>query len=82
MSNLKIAIIVGSTRPGRNGKAVADWVASKAKSRTAADYGDRRVDKPVVRTRCTVPTEQPTSSAMSLMVLQCQYSLTISWSRS
>jgi NAD(P)H-dependent FMN reductase len=29
---------VGSTRPGRNGKAVADWVASKAKSRTAADY--------------------------------------------
>jgi NAD(P)H-dependent FMN reductase len=38
VSNLKIAIIVGSTRPGRNGKAVADWVASKAKSRTAADY--------------------------------------------
>lgn len=38
VSNLKIAIIVGSTRPGRNGKAVADWVADKAKSRTAADY--------------------------------------------
>ena len=38
MSNLKIAIIVGSTRPGRNSKAVADWVALKAKSRTAADY--------------------------------------------
>ena len=26
MSDVKIAIIVGSTRPGRNGKAVADWV--------------------------------------------------------
>lgn len=38
VSNLKIAIILGSTRPGRNGKAVADWVAAKAKSRTAADY--------------------------------------------
>jgi NAD(P)H-dependent FMN reductase len=38
VSNLKIAIIVGSTRPGRNGKAVADWVAGRAKGRTAADY--------------------------------------------
>jgi NAD(P)H-dependent FMN reductase len=38
VSDLKIAIILGSTRPGRNGKAVADWVAGKAKSRTAADY--------------------------------------------
>ena len=27
MSNLRIAIIIGSTRPGRNGKAVADWIA-------------------------------------------------------
>jgi NAD(P)H-dependent FMN reductase len=38
VSDLKIAIILGSTRPGRNGKAVADWVAGKAKGRTAADY--------------------------------------------
>ncbi|MDT5291019.1 MAG: hypothetical protein QOF88_5908 [Mycobacterium sp.] len=38
MSDLKIAIIVGSTRPGRNGKAVADWVLGKAASRTGADY--------------------------------------------
>ncbi|MFE9614045.1 NADPH-dependent FMN reductase [Streptomyces sp. NPDC006012] len=38
MSNLKIAIILGSTRPGRNGKAVADWVLAKAKERTDADY--------------------------------------------
>jgi len=38
MSNLKIAIVLGSTRPGRNGKAVADWVLAKAKARTAAHY--------------------------------------------
>jgi NAD(P)H-dependent FMN reductase len=38
VSDLKIAIILGSTRPGRNGKAVADWVANRAKGRTAADY--------------------------------------------
>lgn len=38
MSELKIAIILGSTRPGRNGKAVADWVLAKASSRTGADY--------------------------------------------
>ena len=38
VSDLKIAIILGSTRPGRNGKAVADWVANRAKGRTAANY--------------------------------------------
>ncbi|MEE4545158.1 NAD(P)H-dependent oxidoreductase [Streptomyces sp. V4-01] len=38
MADLKIAVILGSTRPGRNGKAVADWVLAKAKDRTAADY--------------------------------------------
>jgi NAD(P)H-dependent FMN reductase len=38
MSDLKIAIILGSTRPGRNGKAVADWVLEKAAARTGADY--------------------------------------------
>lgn len=31
---LKIAIILGSTRPGRNGEAVARWVYDKAKKRT------------------------------------------------
>ena len=35
MSELKIAIILGSTRPGRLGKVVADWVLAKAKTRTA-----------------------------------------------
>ena len=38
MSDLKIAVILGSTRPGRNGKAVADWVMAKAASRTGATY--------------------------------------------
>jgi NAD(P)H-dependent FMN reductase len=38
VNDLKIAIIVGSTRPGRNGKAVADWVLGKAAGRTGANY--------------------------------------------
>jgi hypothetical protein len=33
VNGLKIAIIRGSTRPGRNGKPVADWVVAKASSR-------------------------------------------------
>ncbi|OZC73596.1 NADPH-dependent FMN reductase [Rhodococcus sp. 06-462-5] len=38
MADLKIAVILGSTRPGRNGKAVADWVLAQATGRTSADY--------------------------------------------
>ena len=38
MSKLKIAVILGSTRPGRNGSAVADWVLDRAGARTAAEY--------------------------------------------
>ncbi|MEW2427866.1 NAD(P)H-dependent oxidoreductase [Micromonospora sp. NPDC047644] len=38
MSALKIAVILGSTRPGRNGKVVADWVLAQAAGRTAAEY--------------------------------------------
>ena len=33
----KIAIILGSTRPGRNGKQVADWVLAQAAQRQDAD---------------------------------------------
>ena len=36
MSDLRIAIIIGSTRPGRNGKAVADWVLEQAAGRDAS----------------------------------------------
>ena len=35
---LKIAIILGSTRPGRNGEAVARWVHEKASKRKDATY--------------------------------------------
>lgn len=38
MSDLKIGIILGSTRPGRNGEQVAKWVLEKAKDRTGASY--------------------------------------------
>lgn len=38
MSNLKIAVILGSTRPGRNGEAVANWVLTRAKERASAEY--------------------------------------------
>ncbi|MHB9863510.1 NADPH-dependent FMN reductase [Streptomyces sp. YIM S03343] len=31
-------MILGSTRPGRNGKGVADWVIGRAGDRTAAEY--------------------------------------------
>lgn len=34
--DLKIAVIVGSTRPGRVGRSVADWVMEQAKSRDAS----------------------------------------------
>lgn len=34
----RIAIIVGSTRPGRNGRAVAEWVLAIARQRNDAQY--------------------------------------------
>jgi NAD(P)H-dependent FMN reductase len=38
MDQLKIAVIVGSTRPGRQGKAVAHWVVAQARGRGGATY--------------------------------------------
>lgn len=35
---IRIAVIAGSTRPGRNGKAVADWAYQIAKKRTDAEF--------------------------------------------
>lgn len=35
---IRIAIIIGSTRPGRNGEAVARWVYDIAKRRNDAEY--------------------------------------------
>jgi len=34
----RIAIIIGSTRPGRNGEAVAKWVYEIAQKRTGAEF--------------------------------------------
>lgn len=36
--SLRIAVILGSTRPGRNGEAVAKWVYEMAKKRTDAEF--------------------------------------------
>ena len=54
MSDLRIAIILGSTRPGRNGKAVADWVLEQAAGRDAhyelidlADHPLPLLDEPI-----------------------------------
>jgi NAD(P)H-dependent FMN reductase len=38
MSPLKIAVIIGSTRPGRKGRAVAEWVLEHAQGRPGASY--------------------------------------------
>ncbi|WP_034272627.1 NAD(P)H-dependent oxidoreductase [Actinospica robiniae] len=38
MSTPKIGVILGSTRPGRNGKQVADWILDRASARIAAEY--------------------------------------------
>jgi len=35
---LKIAILTGSTRPGRNNEVVAKWVLAQAKSRSDAEF--------------------------------------------
>jgi NAD(P)H-dependent FMN reductase len=38
MFEVKIAVILGSTRPNRIGKGVADWVLERAADRTTANY--------------------------------------------
>lgn len=38
MPDLKIAVVLGSTREHRNGAAVADWVLAQAQGRSAASY--------------------------------------------
>src|SRR5207302_6123255 len=38
MKALRIAIIIGSARPGRNGEAVAKWVHEIAQKRTDAEF--------------------------------------------
>src|SRR5690606_22178134 len=38
MTKLRIAVVLGSTRPGRKGEAVARWVLEHAQGREAAEY--------------------------------------------
>jgi NAD(P)H-dependent FMN reductase len=38
MNALRIAVIIGSTRPGRNGEAVAKWVYKIAQKRSDAEF--------------------------------------------
>ena len=38
MSDLRIGIILGSTRPGRNGEQVAKWVLEQAQQREGVSY--------------------------------------------
>ena len=38
MADLKIGIVLGSTRQGRLGESVAGWIVDAAAARTAADY--------------------------------------------
>ncbi|MDN6487414.1 MAG: NAD(P)H-dependent oxidoreductase [Ancrocorticia sp.] len=38
MTELRIGIILASIRPGRNGKAVADWVLEQAQDRDGVMY--------------------------------------------
>lgn len=35
---MKIGIVIGSIRDGRNGKSVGDWVAAQAAERTDAEF--------------------------------------------
>jgi NAD(P)H-dependent FMN reductase len=56
---IRIAIVLGSTRPSRLGKAVADWVYSRAQERTdatfelldVADFGLPLLDEPLPPSR-------------------------------
>ena len=54
-TGLRIAIILGSTRPGRNGKGVADWVLEQAVSRAAVYELVDLVDYPLPHLDEAVP---------------------------
>jgi NAD(P)H-dependent FMN reductase len=78
---VKIAVVVGSTRPQRRSRQVADWVLSKASARGGADfemldladYDLPLLDEPMPpsmgitsnHTRKSGPTPSPSSTALS-----------------
>jgi NAD(P)H-dependent FMN reductase len=65
---MRIAIIVGSTRPGRKGLAVGQWVHGLASPRRSAeyelidlvDYGLPLLDEPVPPSMAKSPTQEHT----------------------
>ncbi|MET3721359.1 NAD(P)H-dependent oxidoreductase [Arthrobacter sp. UYCo732] len=68
---VRIAIVLGSTRPGRVGKAVADWVYEQAKKRSdaqfelvdVADFGLPLLDEPLPPSRGRYRNEHTTAWA-------------------
>ncbi|MGH8863286.1 MAG: sigma 54-interacting transcriptional regulator [Burkholderiales bacterium] len=64
---LRIAIIIGSTRPGRKGEAVAKWVYEIAQKRSDAefelvdikDFNLPLLDEPMRRLWVSTPTSTP-----------------------
>src|SRR5712664_38544 len=81
---LRIAVIIGSTRPGRNGEAVAKWVYEIAQKRSDAefelvdirDFNLPLLDEPVPcqHTRARYTNARPSSSlalAYSIISLCC-----------
>jgi NAD(P)H-dependent FMN reductase len=54
---INIAVIIGSTRPSRNGEAVAKWVYEIAKTRTDAEF--ELVDISVPLGRFGAPMRSP-----------------------
>ena len=54
-----IAIIIGSTRPGRNGEAVAKWVYEIAQKRSDAEFELEPVDVSSSEIRARVARGEP-----------------------
>lgn len=75
--NLKFAIIVGSTRPGRVGASVAQWVADQAKQRSAtydlvdlADFDLDLLNEPIVPGAAGGVYENPKTTRWSQTIEQ------------
>jgi NAD(P)H-dependent FMN reductase len=80
MNALRIAVIIGSTRPGRNGEAVAKWVYELAQKRSDAefelvdikDFNLPLLDEPVPpimgNTENLTPKRGPPRSALSTAI--------------
>ena len=75
--NLRLGIIVGSTRPGRIGASVAEWVAGQAQAREAryelvdlADYNLDLLNEPTVPGEAGGNYENPKTTRWSQTIAQ------------